>query len=186
MRIMNEVSFLHAHDDAVNTMSLDDPELFEYPVAYIIEVELVDDDRPPRRAALREYIKKGGFVIVDDFKARGRTSAAAAAGRRSKPTCSASCRARSSSRCSASHPIFHSFFEINSLDTFRRPTTPGRRASSGCSRTTTRPSGCEMIVNYNTDISQYWEWSGQGIRPIDDTNEAYKLGVNYIIYGLTH
>ena len=43
-----------------------------------------------------------------------------------------------------------------------------------------------MIVNYNTDISQYWEWSGRGFRPIDETNEAYKLGVNYIIYGLTH
>ena len=39
-----------------------------------------------------------------------------------------------------------------------------------------------MIVNYNTDISQFWEWSGTGLRPIDDTNEAYKLGVNYIIY----
>ena len=25
-----------------------------------------------------------------------------------------------------------------------------------------------------------------GLRAIDDTNEAYKLGVNYIIYGLTH
>ena len=43
-----------------------------------------------------------------------------------------------------------------------------------------------MIVNYNTDISQYWEWSGTGLRPIDDTNEAYKLGVNYLLYGLTH
>jgi hypothetical protein len=43
-----------------------------------------------------------------------------------------------------------------------------------------------MIVNYNTDISQYWEWSGRGFRPFDDTNEAYKLGVNYLIYGLTH
>ena len=43
-----------------------------------------------------------------------------------------------------------------------------------------------MIVNYNTDVSQYWEWSGRGLRPFDETNEAYKLGVNYIIYGLTH
>ena len=25
-----------------------------------------------------------------------------------------------------------------------------------------------------------------GVRPIDQTNEAYKLGVNYVIYGLTH
>ena len=43
-----------------------------------------------------------------------------------------------------------------------------------------------MVVNYNTDISQYWEWSGRGLRPFDQTNEAYKLGVNYLIYGLTH
>ena len=43
-----------------------------------------------------------------------------------------------------------------------------------------------MIVNYNTDISQYWEWSGRGLRPVTDTNEAYKLGVNYLVYGVTH
>ena len=43
-----------------------------------------------------------------------------------------------------------------------------------------------MIVNYNTDVSKYWEWSCRGLRPFDDTNEAYKLGVNYLIYGLTH
>ena len=42
------------------------------------------------------------------------------------------------------------------------------------------------IINYNTDVSQYWEWSGRGFRPFDQTNEAYKLAVNYLIYGLTH
>ena len=48
------------------------------------------------------------------------------------------------------------------------------------------PSGrLLMIVNYNTDISQFWEWSSTGFRPIDETNEAYKLGVNYVMYGLT-
>jgi hypothetical protein len=43
-----------------------------------------------------------------------------------------------------------------------------------------------VVLNYNSDISQFWEWSGRGLRPIDDTNEAYKLGVNYLLYGLTH
>jgi hypothetical protein len=41
-------------------------------------------------------------------------------------------------------------------------------------------------AHFNTDISQFWEWSGTGLRPIADTNESYKLGVNYIIYGMTH
>jgi hypothetical protein len=42
------------------------------------------------------------------------------------------------------------------------------------------------IINYHTDVSQFWEWSGHGLRPFDQTNEAYKLGVNYVIYGPTH
>jgi hypothetical protein len=42
------------------------------------------------------------------------------------------------------------------------------------------------IANYNTDLSEFWEFADEGYRPIEDTNEAFKLGVNYIIYGLTH
>ena len=42
------------------------------------------------------------------------------------------------------------------------------------------------MINYNTDISEYWEYSDTGLQPICETNEAYKLGVNYIIYGMTH
>ena len=70
MKIMNEVSYLGGHDDETNVIALDDPELFKYPVAYIIEVgwwTLTDVEA----AALRAYIQKGGFVIVDDFKATG-------------------------------------------------------------------------------------------------------------------
>ena len=41
------------------------------------------------------------------------------------------------------------------------------------------------IINYNNDMSEYWEFSDEGMFPIDMSNEAYKLGVNYIIYALT-
>ena len=30
----------------------------------------------------------------------------------------------------------------------------------------------QMFINDNTDISQFWEWSGRGLRPIDQTNQA--------------
>jgi hypothetical protein len=43
-----------------------------------------------------------------------------------------------------------------------------------------------VLVNYNADLAEYWEWSGQGFFPVDLTNEAYKLGVNYIVFALTH
>src|SRR4029077_9773715 len=113
MRIMNEVSYLGAHDAEINTLTLDDPELFRYPVAYIIEVSwwtLTD----PQAAALRTYMEKGGFVIVDDFKAYGDFGSPGwevfeANMKRVLP------EARLF-EMSASHPIFHSFFEINNLD----------------------------------------------------------------------
>ena len=43
-----------------------------------------------------------------------------------------------------------------------------------------------VIANYNNDVAEYWEWSDTGMLPIDMSNEAYKLGVNYMVYGLTH
>src|SRR4051794_25205048 len=68
MKIMNEVSYLGAHDREVDTVALDDPQLFRYPVAYIIEVSWwTMNDR--EGAALPRYLDKGGFLIVDDFKA---------------------------------------------------------------------------------------------------------------------
>jgi hypothetical protein len=86
----------------------------------------------------------------------------------------------------ASHPIFHSFFEINRLDIIPQAYIAGHPIFRGLYEDNDPHKRLQMIVNYNTDVSQFWEWSGTGLRPIDDTNEAYKLGVNYIIYGLTH
>ena len=42
-----------------------------------------------------------------------------------------------------------------------------------------------LIANFNNDLSEYWEFSDQGMFPIDLSNEAYKLGINYIVYALT-
>ena len=38
MRILNEITDLGPRIDEINSVKLDDPELFNYPVAYIIEV----------------------------------------------------------------------------------------------------------------------------------------------------
>ena len=70
MRILNEITDLGPRIDEINSVKLDDPELFKYPVAYIIEVgwwEMTDREA----VTLRAYLAKGGFVIVDDFKMPG-------------------------------------------------------------------------------------------------------------------
>ena len=188
MRIMNEVTFLSPRTEEINTLTLDDPELFKYPVAYIIEVDwwaMTDTEA----AALRAYMKKGGFVIVDDFKPQRFRGGLGEYGTGWQVFADDMKRVMPEVRffeMSASHPIFHSFFEINRLDIIPQAYIGGRPIFRGVFEGNDPNKRLQMIVDYNTDISQFWEWSGTGLRPVDDTNEAYKLGVNYIIYGLTH
>jgi hypothetical protein len=185
MKIMNEVSYLGAHDEEINTVTLDDPQLARYPIAYIIEVgwwTLTDREA----AALRAYILKGGFVIVDDFKLPGWRGIE---GGGWEPFAENMKRVLPEARfveMQATHPIFHAFFEINELDNFPQAYNSGQPIFRGIFEDNDPNKRLQVIVNYNTDISQYWEWSGRGFRPFDQTNEAYKLGVNYLIYGLTH
>ncbi len=189
MRIMNEVSYLNPYTNEINALTLDDPELFKYPIAYIIEVDWwAMTDR--EAAALRTYIQKGGFVIVDDFKPRRFRGGYGDGFGSGWDVFEADMkRVLPSARfvdLDASHPIFHSFFEIDRLDIIPQAYIAGRPIFRGLFEDNDPAKRLQMIVNYNTDVSQFWEWSGLGLRPIDDTNEAYKLGVNYIIYGLTH
>ncbi len=183
MKIMNEVSDLGAHDDAINTVALDDPELFRYPIAYLIEPSwwiLTDAEA----SGLRAYLQKGGFLIVDDFKATGDFGSAGWT-----PFEDNMQRVLPGARffeMKASHPIFHCFFEIDDLDIVPQAYNRGRPIFRGLFENNDPNGRLQAIVNYNTDISQFWEWSGRGFRPIGETNEAYKLGVNYLVYGLTH
>jgi len=182
MKIMNEVTDLNAHEE-INIVTLDDPALFKYPIAYIIEVSwwtLTD----PEAAGLRAYMQKGGFVIVDDFKVFGDFGSPGwdvfeANMKRVFPDIRFY-------EMSAKHPIFHGFFEIDDLTTVPQAYNFGRPIFRGVFEDNDPAKRLQMIVNYNTDVSQFWEWSGTGLRPIDQTNEAYKLGVNYLVYGLTH
>ena len=41
------------------------------------------------------------------------------------------------------------------------------------------------VINYNNDISEYWEFSDEDMFPVNMSNDAYKLGINYLVYALT-
>lgn len=185
LQIMQEVSLLDANLDAANVVTLDAPELFMYPIAYIIEVgwwTLTDLEA----AGLRAYLLKGGFLIVDDFKLPGWRGLPGGGWEPFEENVRRVLPGVRFFDMNPSDPIFHSFFEITSLDDFPQAYTYGKAVFRGVYEDNDPRKRLLMIINYNTDVSQYWEWSGRGLRPFDDTNEAYKLGVNYLLYGLTH
>ena len=185
MRIMNEVTLLGARTDAYNAFTFDDPEITKYPIAYLTEAgwwTLTDREVE----AFRAYLLKGGFVIFDDFKMAGEFGSGGGGWEVFEENMRRVFPSARFVTLDPSHPIFHSFFEIDQLGNFPQAYNAGPPIFRGLYEDNDPKKRLQMIVNYNTDVSQFWEWSGRGFRPFAETNEAYKLGVNYVIYGLTH
>lgn len=175
-RILSEVSFTNTYLGGGNVLSLDDPELFKYPIAYIVEPgSWVMTQR--EAAGLRDWLAKGGFLIVDDF-AGGQwynfEEQMRLVVRDARPI-----------RLDLSHPIFDSFFRIGSLE-MTHPYYGLPSEFYGIFENNDPAGRLMVMINYNNDMAEYWEWSDTDFAPIELTNEAYKLGVNYIIYALTH
>jgi hypothetical protein len=82
--------------------------------------------------------------------------------------------------------VFDSFFTIPSFDVIPQDYDRDRPEFFGLFEDNDPNKRLMVVVNYSTDVSDFWEFSGTGFRPIAESNEAYKLGVNYLIYGLTH
>jgi hypothetical protein len=89
----------------------------------------------------------------------------------------------------SSHPIFDSFFRVQKID-FPHPPQHhlyGFTATYfGIFEDNDPTKRLMAIANYNTNLAEYWQWASTGFFPMDPTNEAFKLGVNYMMYGLTH
>ncbi len=87
-------------------------------------------------------------------------------------------------RLDMQHPIFNSFFDIRDIEfpySYR-----GVAEFWGYFEDNDPKKRLMVVVNYNTDIGEFWEYSDQGFIPIDLSNEAYKLGVNYLMYAMLH
>lgn len=176
MTMMRELTEIDAHVGGSNIHTFDDPELLRYPVAYLSEPGYWIPSES-EVTGLRTYLAKGGFLIVDDFM-RNEWLNFEAQMRRVLPT-------GRIVPLDVSHPIFDTFFHIQSLEM----TYPHNRFLKaeflGIYEDNDPDKRLMVIINYNNDVGDYMEWSAEGWWPVNITNDAYKLAVNYIIYGMT-
>lgn len=174
-KILTELSKLQVIlDEDEYIFSFADPNLFKYPFAYFCEVghlQLEDEEI----AGMREYLLRGGFLLVDDFRGPRDMQTFLYAVKEALPD-------HEIKPLDVTHPIFNCFFSIKSLDV-RAPYGGLRPQFLGMEDKNGR---LMMIINYNNDVSDYWQWSNDPFQPIEDTNSAYKFGVNYVFYALTH
>jgi hypothetical protein len=177
LKILTAVTNVPANLDGTNVLSFDDPEMFRYPVLYLVEPGYwaMNDDQV---TALRAYLQKGGFMIVDDFPSWAWPQFEYEM-RRVFPDLEWQ-------ELDVTHPVFHSFFDIETLDIVPAYPALGDRPIFRALFADNDPSGrMYVIANYQNDLSEFWEFSESGFYAVQETNEAYKVGVNQFMYGLT-
>ena len=175
-KIIEYLSTIPINVSGTNVYDLDDPEIFRHPIIYLSEPGFwgMTD---PEGESLRKYLLKGGFLILDDFEGQQWYNMEAQL-----------LRAMPDHRLieiGPDHPIFSSFFQIENIYVPHAmyQTKPSYFALFEDNDPSKRML---VLVNHDSDLAEYWEFSDTGMFPVDLSNEAYKLGVNYIFYALTH
>ena len=175
--IISDLSTARTHTDGSNVLDLDDPEMFQHPLIYMSEPGFWDM-RDDEAQNLRRYLLKGGLILFDDFETTQWNNMAAQM-RRVVPELHWI-------EIDVTHPVFHSFFELKRIN-YDHPMFPGMVPDYQALFDNNDPGGRMLaLANHNNDLAEYWEWSDTGLFPIDSTNEAYKIGVNYVMYSFTH
>ncbi len=166
-------------------LRLEDPSLFQYPFLYAVEVGYSEFSKD-QAARLREYLERGGFLVVDDFHGSFEWQNFERQMKKVFPN-------RKIRDVELSDPIFHCFFDIEEkqpvpglqyLYTGRFFEQDGREAHY---RAIYDDNDRIMVmINYNVDLGDAWEWADLPQYPEAWTSYAYRLGVNYIVYAMTH
>jgi hypothetical protein len=175
MRILNELTLLRPRIDGSNVFSLSDPELHRHPIAYMSEPGFWNMDEE-EVLGLRSYLAKGGFIIFDDFRGHDWDNLVDQM-RRAVPE-------GQWVQLDSTHPVFHSFFEINDLEYLT--SYNGMPTYWGMFEDNDQRKRLIALANRDNDLGEYWEYSDTGYAPVDLSNQAYKFGINYFIYALTH
>ncbi len=159
-------------------------EIFNHP--FLFAVSIGDWTISPSEAErLRRYFDRGGFLLADDFHNEREWAIFMDGIRRIDPKANVVELADADS-------IFHTVFDLTN-----RVRVPGANVvhGSGIERGGTNPhwraildsKGRVMVaITFNQDIGDGWEFADDPYYPERFSSEAIRLGVNYVIYAMTH
>jgi hypothetical protein len=188
VRILRDVTIVHPFIEQGPIMgsvvvALDDPLLFKYPVTYMSEPGGWYPNEK-ELMAFRSYFLKGGFMIYDDFREGWRGNDWT----HLREVVHAALPEAKWVQLNGSEPIFDSFFKIDLALTINSTSAYGVNKPTywGIYEHNDPKRRLMMVANVDNDIGESWQWSATGFAPVNTYNELYKLGVNYMIYALTH
>ena len=156
-------------------VELGSDEVFDYPFAYVSEpgeMELTEQEL----SNLREYIGKGGFVLMDDFDGPWQLAQMRSQIMRAFPN-------GNFSPVPLDHRIFSTHTVLENLQAMAEH-VPGENITYY--GLFDEKGNISILAGHNNDLANFWDWYEDGAMPLLPSTDAFRLGTNAVIYSLTH
>ena len=140
-------------------------------------------------AKLRDYMLRGGFLFCDSFFSSRSWVVFERNLRKIFPD-------RQVIDVPDDHPIFHNVFDLPHMSTVQIPNWNSLRMGGGGYlgdgaiphwRGVVDDNGrLMMLIAFNNDVADGWQWADDPNYPSEEANLSLKIGVNVVVYALTH
>jgi hypothetical protein len=168
-------TLLDVEELSFRIVELGSDEVFEYPWAYISEpgeMELTDQEV----INLREFISRGGFILMDDFDGPEQWSQMRSQVLRAFPQ-------TDFTPIDPQHVVYRVHTPLDDLQAMSEYVPGGNITYYGLYDEAGRLA---IMAGHNNDLANFWDWYGDGSMPLKPSTDAFRLGTNAVIYSLTH
>ncbi len=167
-------------------VDIDSDEMFDWPWIYMVSGGdwVLNESQAAR---LRQYFDRGGFLVVDDFHGEVEWDQFMDGMSQVYP------EARVED-LEDTHPVFHTVYDLS-----KRLQVPGYQIvergsmwerNNGINpywRVINDDKGRVQVGAFlNQDLGDAWEFSNDPLYPEEFASMAYRMGVNYVVYSMTH
>ncbi len=184
MRGVGRLTVLDTGDQA-RVLTPTDDNLFDYPWLYAVEVGYWHLDEADA-AHLREYLLRGGFLMVDDFHGSAEWQGFVESLQRVFPD-------RPIVEIADTDEVLHVLYDLDQriqipgIAALRYGVTYERDGVTPHWRGVYDDAGRLMVaINFNMDLGDAWEHANDSFYPEPMTGLATRFAVNYVIYAMTH
>lgn len=156
-------------------VELGSEEVFDYPFAYVSEPgEMALTDQEVDN--LREFVERGGFVLMDDFDGPQQLDNMLSQVRRAFPD-------KRFLPLAPDHRIFSVHFPLEDLEGMSPYVPGGRIVYYGMLND---DGEVAIAAGYNNDLANFWDWYDEARMPLKPAADAFRLGINFVVWALTH
>jgi hypothetical protein len=168
-----------------HALEIERDSLRDFPFLYMLEVGSLDLSEE-KIEKLRNYLLAGGFLVIDDFWGRWEWETFDDQMRLVLPH-------HDIVDIPLDHPVFHAFYEMREIvqvpNVFQGSTGQPTHEYDGYVPRVRgifdRDGRLMVLINWNTDLGDAWEWADNPQYPLRFSTYAYEMGINFVIYAMS-